>query len=113
MNCFQLVKTVLDEVYEEIPERGEARKDAAIEKELRMLHNLKYADVTTGPDSNGNAIYLFKFPVESVKEVILWCQMPSTARKEITSLIRSKYLSARVYQAEMSKTDFDLDIEEV
>lgn len=44
MNCFQLVKTVLDEIYTEIPLRG---KDEAIKAELDLLRR-KYANLLSG-----------------------------------------------------------------
>jgi hypothetical protein len=47
MNCFQLVKTVLDEIYTEIPLRDEAEKDQAIQKELDSLGS-KYAKLSSG-----------------------------------------------------------------
>uniref|UniRef100_UPI0040574C08 hypothetical protein n=1 Tax=Candidatus Electronema sp. TaxID=2698783 RepID=UPI0040574C08 len=37
MNCFQLVKSVLDEIYAEIPLIGDAEKDATIKKKLDYL----------------------------------------------------------------------------
>jgi hypothetical protein len=48
-----------------------------------------------------------------VKEVILGCQTPFPLRQEITDHVRGKYKNAKVYQAEMSKTEFNLEIKEV
>lgn len=47
MNCFQLVKIVLDEIYTEIPLPGEPEKDAAISKELKLLSE-RYANLASG-----------------------------------------------------------------
>jgi hypothetical protein len=47
MNCFQLVKTVLDEIYEKIPLVEETEKDDAIKKELDSLGS-KYAKLSSG-----------------------------------------------------------------
>ncbi len=84
------------------------------EQEMRMLHNVKYADEKLEKlDPGGYPIYLFEFPTETIMEVILGCQMPKPKREEITALVKEKYPSAKLYQAEMSKTDFDLVIEEI
>lgn len=83
------------------------------ERELRMLHNVKDADDDNHLDPNGNKVYLFNFPAESVKEVILGCQMPVSLIKEITNLIKERYQDAEVYQAVMSKTEFNLEFSEV
>lgn len=49
MNCFQLVKTVLDEIYAEIQLPGEAEKDAAIKEKLNYLSD-QYKKLTSGED---------------------------------------------------------------
>ena len=51
MNCFQLVKTVLDEIYTEIPLREEAEKDQAIKEELDSLYS-KYKNLSSGESIN-------------------------------------------------------------
>jgi hypothetical protein len=81
--------------------------------QMRMLHNVERADKKITPDDGGPTIYLFEYPAETVKEVILGCQMPKLKREEIIALVKEKYPSANLYQAEMSKTDFDLVIEEI
>lgn len=83
------------------------------ERELRMLHNLEHADCNKNIDPNGHRVYLFNFPVETVREVILGCQMPALLRNEVISLVREKYPNAKLYQAEMSKTEFNLVIKEI
>ncbi len=85
----------------------------AYEREMRMLHNVEHADKKITPDDGSPNIYLFEFPAETVMEVILGCQMPKLKQEEITALVKEKYPSAKLYQAEMSKTDFDLVIEEI
>ncbi|MGA2225854.1 MAG: hypothetical protein ABSH41_15580 [Syntrophobacteraceae bacterium] len=57
MNCFQLVKSVLDELYVRIPGSSDAEKDEKINKKLRTLEaqyanlaqgsNVDYRDITT------------------------------------------------------------------
>src|SRR6266849_1262239 len=43
MNCFQLIKTVLDEAYAEIPGTDD-EKDAAIQEQMKALSN-EYANL--------------------------------------------------------------------
>lgn len=47
MNCFQLIKTVLDEAYAEIP-GTEDEKDAAIQKQMKALSNALFANMKPG-----------------------------------------------------------------
>ncbi len=51
MNCFQLVKTVLDEIYEKIPLVEETEKDDAIKEELDSLSS-KYKNLSSGESIN-------------------------------------------------------------
>ncbi len=84
------------------------------EQEMRMLHNIQYADETPEKkDDGGHSVYLFKFPTETVMEIILGCQMSNPKREEITAIVKEKYPSAKLYQAIKSKTDFELIIKEV
>jgi hypothetical protein len=83
------------------------------EKELRMLHNIEHADINLGPDQGGHNIYLFKFPPETVKEIILGCQISEDKRQELFTVAREKYPEAKIFQAVMNKTEFKLDLEEV
>jgi hypothetical protein len=64
------------------------------ERELRMLHNIEHADINLGPDQGGHNIYLFKFLPETVKEIILGCQMPEDKKQELITVAREKYPEA-------------------
>lgn len=84
------------------------------ERELRMLYSLDTADIVPEKlDPNGHKIHLFKFPSHTVREIILGCQMEKTRREEIKALVKEKYHEAKVYQAEMSSTEYDLVFKEV
>lgn len=48
MNCFQLIKTVLDEIYVQIPIADEEEKDAHIRDEMDSLRR-QYKDLDDGP----------------------------------------------------------------
>jgi len=78
-----------------------------------MLHNLEHADLNLGLDGGGHNIYLFKFPPETVKEIILGCHLPEAKRQELLAVAREKYPEAKIFQATMNKTEFKLDLEEV
>jgi hypothetical protein len=62
--------------------------------------------------SDGAPIHLFKFPPECVAEVILGCQMTETKKAEIHRIVAQKYPAARIFEASMSETAFDLDIKQ-
>ncbi len=51
MNCYQLVKTVLDELYDQLPFSCESDKDKAIFDELKVLRE-KYPELTNGMTIN-------------------------------------------------------------
>ena len=81
------------------------------EKEWRMFYNLRRVANPINPESQFPT-YLVEFPVECVKEVILGCQMPMEKKKGISAIVAGKYPSAKVYEAKISATEFDLDINE-
>lgn len=83
------------------------------ERELRMLHNLKHADLRIEPEAGGDTVYLFKFPVETVREIILGCRMSDSLRQKIVTVAKEKYPLARIFQAKVSDTEFKIVIEEV
>lgn len=83
--------------------------DWTYEEELRILANPKAADLIPAKVGNYD-ICLFKFPSDCVKEIIFGCRMPSNKRKEIADLVSRKYPDATLLQAELSATNFDLDV---
>ena len=65
MKCFPLVKTVLDEVYEQVPGQTDAEKDKRIEAALEVLHD-QYTQLLTGVhiDYSDSAIrfaYIYRY----------------------------------------------------
>jgi hypothetical protein len=81
----------------------------AYEEELRMCASAMAADVTK-PGCDGQAIYLFKFPAESVKEIILGYMMPAKDRATIAQIISETYANAELYVTELNESKYDLDI---
>lgn len=82
------------------------------EKEWRMVAELKYASETIGVEK-ANRVCLFDFPSDCVTEIILGCQMDKLKQSEIREVLKDKYPLAKLYQARLSDTKFDIDINEV
>jgi hypothetical protein len=81
----------------------------AYEKELRMSASPDAAnDHKPGPD--GHELYLFRFPPESVREVILGYRMSTEAREAIVEIVSDTYSKAKLYEAALSESQYDLDI---
>ncbi len=55
-------------------------------------------------------IYLFKFPPESLKEVILGYRMLPDTRRRIEEAVAVRFPKVKLYQAILSETEFELDI---
>jgi hypothetical protein len=81
----------------------------AYEKELRMFASPDAADVRN-PGLDGHELYLFSFPAESVREVILGYGMPRKAREALVEIVRDRYGNAKLYQAALSESGYGLDI---
>ena len=58
----------------------------------------------------GQDLYLYHFPAESLKEVVFGIRMDFGQRRRIAKLINDKYEGVQLLEAELSKEQFDLDI---
>jgi hypothetical protein len=83
--------------------------DWKYEEELRMFAKPTAADVTE-PGCDGHPIYLFKFPADSVREVILGLRTAIESQKEILEIVRNTYPKANLFKADLNQSRFDLDI---
>jgi hypothetical protein len=79
------------------------------EEELRLVKNPLCADDVSV--ENGQNIYLFKFPSESLKEVILGYRMPPALRQKIVRVVEAKYQDVRLLKTHISSAHFELDIQ--
>ena len=66
------------------------------------------SETKQGPD--GQPIYLFKFPSDAVAEVILGYRTSTENRQAISSLVSRKYLRAKISEAALNESEYDLDI---
>lgn len=78
------------------------------EEELRLVKNPHCADDVI-PVEDGQDIYLFKFPSESLKEVILGYRMLPELRQRIVQIVEAKYHDVRLLETQMSCAHFELD----
>jgi hypothetical protein len=67
------------------------------EKEYRMLADLRTADARIR--KGDEEIFLFEFPFDSVKEIILGCKMTNENRNMIKDIHKRKYSKAVLYEA--------------
>jgi hypothetical protein len=81
----------------------------AYEKELRMCASPNAADEIIA-ETSGEPIYLFKFPDESVAEVILGQRMAGEDQRLLAGIVRKKYRSARLYRTGLNDSQYDLDV---
>jgi hypothetical protein len=79
------------------------------EEELRLVKNPHCADDVI-PVEDGQDIYLFKFPPESLKEVILGFRMLPDLRRRIVEIVEAKYQDVRLLETLISSEHFELDI---
>lgn len=79
------------------------------EKELRMCASPIAAD-DTQPGADGQPLYRFRFPAESVVELILGCRMSEKYREAIVEIVRDRYRNARLYKTALSESEYDLDV---
>ena len=87
-------------------------RDWAYEQELRMIANPDLADRRIeGPA--GQNVYLFKFPPDSLKEVIFGIRMHDGLKGHITDLIRQRYPHVKLFQSSLNAMRFNLDISPV
>lgn len=55
-------------------------------------------------------IYLYNFPPECVKEVILGFRMSKENQEKVAKIVANKYPRAELLQALLNDSNFDLDI---
>lgn len=79
------------------------------EDELRMVAHPSAADsVAKGGD--GSKIYLYKFPSDCLKEIILGHLMPQGLRSKISQLVATQFPHAELFEARLNDSEFELDI---
>ena len=83
--------------------------DWAYEHELRIIANPEVAD-HHDRTSDGNHLYLYRFPPACLKEVIFGIRMPRDQREKITKLVKERYEGIKLFQAKLGAERFDLDI---
>lgn len=52
----------------------------------------------------------FKIPLEAIVDITLGCKFPIEDKKEIIAIVKSKIPSCEIYEATLSKTKFELNI---
>lgn len=81
----------------------------AYEEELRMCAS-PAAAAETKLVPNGEPIYLFRFPPDAVREVIFGHRMSKENRTAILDIIGQTYHQAKVYEAGLNESQYDLDV---
>jgi hypothetical protein len=84
-------------------------EDWAYEEEVRILANAKKADLVP-TKIDGFDVCLFKFRKECVKEIILGPMMDPAKKQEFVDLVAAEYPHVKLFEATLSETEFDLDI---
>ena len=51
-----------------------------------------------------------KVPLDSITEITLGCEISIEAKNEIISIVKKQIPSCKIYEASLSKTKFELDI---
>jgi len=77
------------------------------EQELRILANPAKADITQ-QDGNNRPISLFRFPSESVAEVIIGLSITPEIAAKIVAIVSNKYSHANLFQAQRHDSEFGL-----
>jgi hypothetical protein len=80
------------------------------EKEMRILAYTLSADANS-KDSDGNLIYLFDFPPNSVKQIIIGHNASPLLRERIVSLKIQQYPNAKLFREVLDNSQFELKIE--
>ena len=81
----------------------------AYEEELRMCASPAAANETKAA-LNEEPIYLFRFPSEALREVILGYKMLKEHREAILRIVPEKYPNAKLYQTVLNESEYDLDV---
>ena len=80
------------------------------EKEWRLIKSLDTRHKERVID--GIPIYLFDFPLECIKEVVIGAMATDSLRSEIVRLVKSKY-QAKIFKAQISQTKFEVTLNEI
>jgi hypothetical protein len=84
-------------------------RDWAYEKELRMIANPEVADLVK--EHLGESIYLYRFPPESIKQVVIGCRAVPDLIVDLTRIIAEQYERVELFTATRSDSKFDLEIQ--
>lgn len=79
------------------------------EEEWRVIRPLRDADEMIMKEPY--PIFLFSFPPEVIREVILGHKMPAEKKTEITSFVRSNFDSVKLFQVEIDSQSFGLKLQ--
>lgn len=85
--------------------------DWKYEHEFRMFANSKACRATGKNDDKGLEIYVFEFPVDCVRYIILGFNMEAKRKSRMIELVKLKFPFANVFEARPSKTRFAVDID--
>lgn len=83
--------------------------DWAYEDEVRAMAKLASADVKV-PAPGTKGLYLFRFPPDSLLEIIFGLRTSDSLRQEIIRLAAAKYPHAQLLQTQLRASGSDLDI---
>lgn len=81
------------------------------EEEWRIIRPLREADEVR--DFKPYSIYLFNFPTDTIREVILGCKMSGDKKNELIGLIKLKFDDVSIYQAELNVQDYNIGLSRV
>jgi Protein of unknown function (DUF2971) len=86
----------------------------AYEQEWRILRNVGDADHTMNIEGK-LPIYLYSFPKESVKTILLGCRVSDTLRESVLEIVRTtpEYAKTTVYEGEIDDADFKINFNEI
>jgi len=79
------------------------------EKELRMFAR-SHIGKNIGKDENDFDVYVFNFSPECLKEIIFGYRMSTDSKQKIVNLVENRYPNLKIFEAHLSETHFDLDI---
>jgi hypothetical protein len=60
--------------------------------------------------NDGLDIFLFKFPPESLREVIFGHLMQQTLKQKISEIAKKLYPNIELFETRLNETEFDLDV---
>jgi Protein of unknown function (DUF2971) len=80
------------------------------EQEVRSVVRLEKSEDSRELRNEKYLCHLFKFPQESIKEIIFGARTTSTEREEIQQLLHENHSQVIVYEAKPNYSSFDLEI---